>query len=47
MKKKTLSNEDKRTETITVKVSAAEKAEIKDNASMCGMTPSEFLRHRG
>ena len=47
MKKKILSDVDKRTETITVKVSSAEKVEIKDNASMCGMTPSEFLRHRG
>lgn len=47
MHKKLLSPEDKRTETMTMKVSPAEKAEIQENAYSCGMSPSEFLRHRG
>lgn len=39
--------EDKRTETMTTKVSPKEKANIHDNAISCNMNPSEFLRHVG
>lgn len=47
MQKKKIDEEDLRTETMTIKVSPKEKVEIKANAESCGMTPSEFLRHRG
>ena len=47
MNKKFSNLGDLRTDTMTIKASPKEKAEIKKNAEACGMTPSEFLRHRG
>ena len=47
MHKKYSNLDDLRTDTMTIKVSPKEKAEIKAKAEKCGMTPSEYLRHRG
>ncbi|MCH5235320.1 MAG: metalloproteinase [Muribaculaceae bacterium] len=47
MNKKFSNSDNLRTDTMTIKASPKEKADIKKNAEACGMTPSEFLRHRG
>ena len=46
MEKKKLSIDDKRSCIMTTKVTAEEREEIRNTASACGMTTSDFTRHR-